>query len=178
MSKKEKHQPEFQRPKKWFKGKEWKKTKQQQVFSFTTSNGKQLVFLLPSPFTTAIWAKLISSKVAPFFKKAFPNKRKYHVLLDSEPVLHGPEAQTAFKKAKITVEPWPKYSPELNPQEHVWAGAEPELRKSEDGHESFEDWKKLLVPAVKAYPACKKLIPSMAKRVQMCLDNEGQMIRK
>ena len=38
-----------------------------------------------------------------------------------------------FKKAKITIAPWPKYWPELNPQERVWAGSEPELRKSEDG---------------------------------------------
>lgn len=177
MSKSEKKKPDFQRPKRWFPKKDWKKTKKQKVFSFTTSNGKQLVILLPSPFTSAAWATLIKSKVAPFFKRAFPNKRKFHVLMDSEPVLHGPETKAAYKKARITIEPaWPKYSPELNPQEHVWTRAEPELRRLEDGDETFEEWREMLADAINAYPAPEKLIPSMAKRVQECMARQGQMI--
>ena len=125
------------------------------------------------------FAAHVRTKIAPFLRKSFPGKTQFRLLLDGESVQHTPEAKAAMTEFGFTaLAKWAPSSPELNPQEHVWAGAEPELRKSEDGHESFEDWKKLLVPAVKAYPACKKLIPSMAKRVQMCLDNEGQMIRK
>ena len=53
MTKAEKRQAAFQRPKKWFTAQQWKKTKQQKVFSLTASNGEQLTWLVPKGYTGA-----------------------------------------------------------------------------------------------------------------------------
>ena len=174
MTNAERKKPDFQRPKKWFAKKEWSLVKKQKVFGFTSSTGRQLVFLVPTPWTSQVWSVLIKSKLLPWLKRTFPSKTSYHILLDSEPVLHGPEARRAYREANITVEPgWPKYSPDLNPQEHVWSAAEPALRKMEKGNETFELWQELLVPAVQKYAHAEKLVGSMAKRIKQCIDRNG-----
>ncbi len=61
---------------------------------------------------------------------------------------------------------WPKYSPELNPQEHVWTQAEPRTRQLETGRDSFEAWEKKVFLAIGHYPSPEKLIGSMARRCQ------------
>ena len=176
MTKKERIKPAFQRPKRWFPGKDWKKVKKQKVMGFTSSNGKQLAFLVPSPWSSAIWARFIKSKLAPWLKKVFPQKTSYKILLDSEPLLHGPEAKAAFREANISVlAGWPKYCPDLNPQENVWSKAEPALRQSETGKESFEAWKEKLVPAIYKYAAPEKLVASMEKRIRQVLERDGGM---
>jgi len=177
MTKKEKHQPAFVRPKKWFPKKDWKKIKKQKVFGMTTSNGKCLAFLVPKPWTTEAWAADIRKKVAPFLKKCFRNVSSYEILLDGEALLHGPAAKRAMKDNNITTLPgWPKYSPDLNPQENVWAWSEPHLRTLESDRDSFATFQKKVVKAVQAYPAGAKLIPGMAKRCQLILEGHGKMI--
>ena len=124
MNKRERKLPAFQRPKKWFKLKDWKKTKKMKVFGLTTSNGKQLCFEVPfgkDQFSAAKWAVYLKKRVAPFLKNSFPGKTSFHLLLDGEKLLHAPEAQAAMDANHIsTLKDWPGYSPELNPQEHVW----------------------------------------------------------
>lgn len=180
MSKKEKSMPAFQRPKKWFPRNEWKKTKQIKVFGLTTSSGKQLCFEVPLGkhlFNSAKWAVFVRTKVAPFLRSAFPDKEMYRVLLDGEALLHAPEAKRAMRQQHIVTLPdWPGYSPELNPQEHVWSRAEPQLRAMETGRESFDEWKKKVLRAVRAYPSAEKLVPSMARRCKDCLARNGAML--
>ena len=118
MNEKEKYQEEFQRPKKWFPGDEWKFVKKQKVFGFTTSNGKVCAFLVPANYTGEKWAKDIDRKVAPFLKKCFPDKTSFRVLLDGEPLLHKRVAKAAMSKHGITVVPgWPG-----NPEFHNCPG--------------------------------------------------------
>ena len=69
MTKAERTKPEFQRPKKWFPKKDWKKTKKQKVFGLTTSKGQKLAFLVPKPWSTEAWAKEVKSRVVPFLKR-------------------------------------------------------------------------------------------------------------
>jgi hypothetical protein len=179
MTKKEKRSPAFVRPKRWFPRKEYKKTRKQKVFGLTTSNGKSLCFKVPTPYTTELWAKDVISKVGPFLKKAFPRLNSYEILLDGEPLLHGPAAQAAFQLKNITILPgWPKYSPDLNPQENVWALAEPELRKREKNADTFQVFGNKVVSAVNAYPKASKLklIPSVNKRCKLCIEENGAMI--
>lgn len=179
MTKAEKHAPAFQRPKRWFSKKDYQKTKKQKVFGLTTSNGKSLAFLVPKPWNTEIWAQLIRQKLAPFLKKTFPNLDSYQILLDGEQLLHGPAAKKAMKDTGITCLPgWPKYSPDLNPQENVWSWAEPELRKLESKRDSFSAWQQKCLKAVNSYPSKDKLVGGMAKRVKLLNDNKGSMIRK
>jgi len=64
----------------------------------------------------------------------------------------------------------------LNPQEHVWSRAEPELRESEADDESFEHWKKKVIKAVGQYPSAEKLVASMARRCKDCLARKGAML--
>jgi transposase len=176
MRKSEKKLPAFVRPKRWFAKKEYKKVKKHKVFGLTTSSGKSLAFSCPSPWNSVLWAALVDQKVNPFLKRAFPGKKKFHLLLDSEPLLHTDEAKASYTRAGITTEAWPKYSPDLNPQEQVWAWAEPKLRRLETGTDAFEPWKKKVLKAVQAYPAKGKLIPSMARRCQTLVKRSGAML--
>jgi len=83
-----------------------------------------------------------------------------------------------MKAANITVLPqWPKYSPDLNPQEHVWSWAETHLRDElETGSDSFETFQKNVVKAVNAYPSSSKLVGSMARKCKELLERSGAML--
>jgi len=180
MTKQEKKKPAFQRPKKWFKREDWKKTKKIKIFGLTTSTGKQLCFEVPfgrNQFSAAEWSGFLKKRVAPFLHKCFPQKTSFHLLLDGERLLHAPAAKKAMRESGIsTLTDWPGYSPELNPQEHVWSRAEPHLRALETGVDSFSEWKKKVCAAVKQYPASEKLVGSMARRCQDCLMRHGAML--
>ena len=147
MNKRERKQSQFQRPKRWFVKKDYDLVKKQKVFGFTASNGAMLAFLTPKTWDSNVWARMIKSKLLPWLKKTFPGKTSFNILLDGEKLLHAKVAKTAFREAGISiVGPWPGYSPDLNPQENIWSSAEPALRRSETGRESFEEWKTKLVP--------------------------------
>ena len=177
MTKKEKKTPPFARPKRWFPKKDWKKVKKFKVFGMCTSNGKSLAFPVPYPNTGEQWASDIKTHVAPFLKKSFPNLSSYEILLDGEPLLHCPEAKAMLKKYNITVlQGWPKYSPDMNPQENVWAWAEPALRKLEKPQDTFAKFQKKVLKAVRAYPSAGKLVPAMAKRCKLVEESLGGMI--
>jgi transposase len=128
-------------------------------------------------FHAVIWARFLKTKVAPFLKKVFPRKRSFNLLLDGEQILHAPEAKAVMRETRITTLPdWPKYSPDLNPQEHVWARSEPRLRELETGWDSFDAWEKKLFKAISQYPSPEKLVGSMARRCQECVTRGGAML--
>ena len=179
MTEAERQQPEFQCPKRWFPKKDWQRTKKQKIFGLTTSTGKQLSFLIPKPWDTPAWAKLVKEKVAPFLKKAFPNRSSYQILLDGEKILHGRVAKDAFVEAGITIFPgWPGYSPDLNPQENVWAWTEEEVRDDEEDSDSFVQFQKRCLRAVRRYPYGKTLVGGMSKRMKTLVEREGRHIGK
>ncbi len=177
MSKRERKKSDFQRPKRWFKKKDWKKTKKQKVFGMTTSNWKMLAFLVPKPWSAEQWAVEIKTKVKPFLKKAFRGKNSFRILLDGEKLLVAPPAKAALNAARISVmDGWPKYSPDLNPQEHVGSKAEPRLRVLEKDNDTFEAWQQKVLKAVLQYPAPEKLVGSMARRIKTLLERSGAML--
>ena len=178
MSKKEKHLPAFTRPKRWFKASDYSRTIKQRVFGFTTSTGRKLAFWVPKPWSTEQWAEEIRSKLVPFLASAFPGRRRFEILLDGERLLHGPAAMAAMADAGITVLPgWPSYSPDLNPQENVWAWAETRLRELESDADTFGQFQVKALQAVFEYPddAAAKLIPGMAKRMEAVVEAKGAM---
>ena len=60
------------------------------------------------------------------------------ILLDGEKVLHAEPAKGVLKEKKINIlHNWPPYSPDLNPQEHVWPGAEKNERHPTNGTRSL-----------------------------------------
>ena len=177
MMKGEKTKSAFVRPKRWFPKKDYKLTKKQCVFGMVTSNGKSLAFLVPKPLTTEIWAGLFKKHVVPFLKKALPRRSNFQILLDGEQLLHGPAAKAAMVLHGISVLPnWPKYSPDLNPQENVWRWAENHLRKSEKDDDTFEDFGELCLRAVAAYTGASNLVGSMQRRMAEVLAKDGAMI--
>jgi len=179
MTKKEKRLPAFVRPKRWFPRKTYKKVRKQKVFGLTTSNGKALSFLVPKPWSTELWAQQVKKHVAPFLKKCFPRRASFTILLDGDPLLHGPAARRQFQESNIKPLPgWPKYSPDLNPQENVWAWAEPALRKREKDLDTFEQFQKKVLSTVGDYPAKHKLVPSLAGRCKQVNLRRGAMLDK
>jgi hypothetical protein len=179
MSDAERSQEEFQRPKKWFPKKEWVKTKKQKVFGLTTNSGEQLCFLVPKPYSTVLWALDVKNKIIPFLKRQFPNRTEFTILFDGEALIHGPEAKLAMQVGGIKVfGNWPGYSPDLNPQENVWAWCEPDMRKHEKPTDSFEIFGTRLLKTCKTYPDGHKLIVGMPKRMQKVVDRDGANIGK
>ena len=177
MTAKEKKKPAFQRPRRWFPKREYKLVKKYKVFGFTASDGKSLVFPVPSPWDADVWAVLVKKKLQPWLQKVFPGKTSFTILLDGEKLLRAPAAKRAYAAANITLlGPWPGYSPELNPQEHVWSRAEPELRLLENGRDSFKTWPKKVFKACRMYTGGHKLVGSMAKKVRDCLARDGAML--
>jgi len=178
MTEQEKTKPAFVRPKRWFPKKEWKLVKKQKVFGFTASTGSILAFLVPHPFTTEKWAAMIRTKVFPWLKKTFPQRNIFKMLLDGEPLLHGAAAKAVMREKDISVLPsWPKYSPDLNPQENVWAWADKEVWKKKQNTDTFEVFQQRILKATRAYPAADKLIPAMAKRIEKLIEVKGAMLK-
>jgi len=115
--------------------------------------------------------------LGPFLKKCYPTTTSFQILPDGEKLLHAPPAKSAYKELGITTLPkWPKYSPDLNPQENVWAWAENKLRELETNDNSFLVFQKLCLKAVGQNPAKEKLIGSMTKRVRMMLERQGRYV--
>ena len=180
MTAEEQHQAAFQRPKKWFKASEWKRTKKQKVFGFTTSTGQRLAFLVPHPWTTEQWAVEITNRLSPFLRSQFPGRRSFQILLDGEALLHAPAAKAAMAAAGITVLPgWPSYSPDLNPQENVWSWAEDRLRDIELDTDDFGQFQIKVMRAVNDYPleSGVKLIPCIGKRLKEVIEKGGAALK-
>ena len=179
MTEAERKQPAFQRPKRWFPKKDWQRTKKVCVFGFTASNGRKLCFVVKKPWTSADWADLVKTRVGPWLKRTFPRKRSFVILLDGEKLLHAPVAKAALTEVGASCLPkWPGYSPDLNPQENVWAWAEETLRDQERDKDSFEVFQKRVLKACNDYPFGGKLVGSMAKRMTLLLDKKGANIGK
>ena len=73
---------------------------------------------------------------------------------------------------------WPKYSPDLNPQENVWAWTETAVRKKESARDTFEAFQQKVLKTCKEYPYGDKLIGGMAKRMKLLVDLSGANIGK
>ena len=116
-------------------------------------------------------------RVGPFFKAAFPGRQCIRILVDSEPLLHASQARAAMAQFGIEVlADWPKYSPDLSPQENVWGWVEREVRKCEEKADSYADFCRKLFRVAQRYPA-GSLIASMHQRVQAVLSNKGAMTK-
>ena len=73
---------------------------------------------------------------------------------------------------------WPARSPDLNPQENVWAWAEKHLRKREKSRDSVTTFRRRVVDVCKRYPSGHKLIPSLPSRIAKCMLRKGANIGK
>ena len=178
MKASERAKAEFLKPKpsQMFPRKEYKRNvRKSKVLGFTTSSGKTLFVLCPQPWCSEAFARIVRRRVGPFFRAAFPQKRRIRVLLDSEPLLHAGPAKEALAEFGIEALPdWPKYSPDLNPQENVWGWVEEALRAEEERSDSHADFCKKLFRVARRYPA-SSLIASMHDRVQAVLASKGAM---
>ena len=180
MRKCERYKAEFLRPKKsnWFGRKEYKAVTKGKILGFTAANGAQLFVRCPSPWNSGAFAKLVRKRVGPFFQRAFPHRRTFRILLDSEPLLHTEEATAALSEFGITaMSGWPKYSPDLNPQENVWSWLEKAVRDDEQKSDTYAVFCRRLLRVAQRYPGAAGLIGTMTDRIQKVLDAKGGMTK-
>ena len=91
-------------------------------------------------------------------------------------MLHAPPAKAAFAEFRIdALRDWPPYSPDLNPEEHVWAWVLEQLRKPAHQTSSFTAFKAKVVRSVKAFPGSAKLVGSLTARLEQCVARKGAM---
>ena len=176
----EKYKSEFLKPHKsrMFTRKEYKSVRKCKILGFTASNGRVLCVRCPVPWNSSTFAKLVRKHVGPFFRRAFPTRSHFRVLIDREPLLHTDEAKLAFAQFGISaMADWPKYSPDLNPQENVWSWAEKSLRRTEKKSDTFAIFCRKLLRVVRRYPSAEALIPRMTNRVQAVLKHGGAMTK-
>ena len=176
----ERQQHQFVKPRKerMFKKKEYQSVRKGKVLGFTASTGRQLFVRCPQPWNSVAFARLVRKRVGPFFRSNFPGRATIRILIDGEPLLHTDVAKAAFTEFGIQAMPgWPKYSPDLNPQENVWGWVEEELRKEEKRSDTFNAFCKKMLMASRRYPGGSSLIPSMAQRLQAVLKVNGGMTR-
>ena len=179
MKKSEKYKRAFVRPKTMFKRTEYKRAKKGKVFGITLSNGKQMLCHCSTPFSAKKFATLVRTRLGPFVRASFPARRRCLLLLDGEKFMHAPEANRAMKAWRLAALPrWPARSPDLNPQENVWPWIEKRLRKRENRADTFPRFKHKLTCVGRMYPNGSGLVRSLERRVAMCIEQGGAMIKK
>ena len=94
----ERLKPAFVRPKKWFSRDEWKKTKKFRVLSFRNSEGGICAVGVTEPWNSPEFVKLVRNDVGPWLRSSFPDHEDITILIDSEKVMHTPEAKAALKE--------------------------------------------------------------------------------
>ena len=120
---------------------------------------------------------MVRNQVGPWLQEIYPDHAEIKILIDSERIMHTPEAKAALGDFGITTLSWPKYSPDLNPQENLCARAEVVLRKAERIADTFNTFKTRVLEACESYPGAEKLIPSMASRIKATIESGGAMTK-
>jgi transposase len=101
------------------------------------------------------------------------------MLLDGETILHTKDAKAAMREEGLAIVPrWPAHSPDLNPQENVWAWAETHLRKKEKKNDLLSTFKRRVAESCKKHPSKEVLVSSMSARIAECARRRGANIGK
>ena len=139
----------------------------------TTSTGRSFAMSSPQNPTSRDWVKMIP-RIAAFLQEEFPDLASHCILLDGETLLHTEEAQNAMGAHGLRVLPdSPSTSPDLIPQENVWAWVRNDLRKSERKRDCFSVCKRRFLHSAHQYKGKSNLVGSLSKRMTLRIKKQG-----
>jgi transposase len=142
---------------------------------FCGNGGRGSLYFLPPKATMNgdRYMKVLEEKLFPWMERLGATK----FLQDGAPCHTSKKVMALLKEKKISVMDWPGNSPDLNPIENLWAIMKARLKRVPNITSLPLLERAIKMMWVKDLPISlmKKLAHSMPKRIQMCIQNQGQM---
>jgi hypothetical protein len=143
------------------------------IIGFITSQGVGECAIFNENMTGVLLKKLLDNTLLLTAQRAFKKNESWSLLHDNDKKFKSIVVTEWVHNHGVTVLEWPPYSPDLNPIEHVWADLKRRV-EAVNPKGMLQLATAMMTCWLQTSPAlCKKVVDSMPKRCQACIDNKG-----